>query len=689
MEWNPDREGYELDERTRDDLAQLLRTYAGEVESESPSAGDEELSETLQDKAHQLRELATQYAESSFMPWTSPGLELVDETVAAAVGWNELPDTLTSLRDLLEDHPDPEIDFDSVLERRLEERNLEEGLWMMEQEGIAEAAAELQREQQTTEVVLPAEAARAIAVSGDHYADRFRWSYAPTITAAYREVHASAREAHRSAVDGVATLRLTPETVDVLTSFRGSADQAIRAIPTETYEQTLGIYGLSTQRLGGNGAAAFSFSVGAEHGDRADALRVQRAEWALAEHQKRIDPGAEFGDRAYAPEPPGAALVIEHQGNIEAVVRDPRFAEYAQLASTEFQPGGLPAVYGTVLADAGLPSERIAEILDSIQTQQATEAATERQGPLARIRQLFTRQAEHEAARVELDGSGADPAEPERTVLGQLDYLEFSGRVNELRQRGAIDHAAEQRLMDMAEQAASIEEFRQSFFREGDRLMLPEAQHYLGSVLTTPEGQTPASWEQSLARARAADSQEVTAPAVVDQEQAPALGLQQATAAEADRPWEPQGVFAELDARGFAGRMVELRSAQGLTEAQQESVMQLARDSGSLDGFAARLQYEGAKTLEPFAYKYLTSAVVDQEPASWAEAGEWVRAAGLDQQRPVAAPSVQANVPNVDQILDSAFPKPGAEAVTALSAATAAPERAPRDREAQTPTLTR
>lgn len=416
MDWNTERGGYELDEPTRRDLSELLRTYAGDVESESPPEGHDEISEAIQEKAHRLRELATEYANTAFLRWENLDLALIEEPLSAAAAWNELPQSLRGLRDALEDR-------------------------------------------QTTgeEVGRDLDPVRPVS------------------------------QEDMDRIDAIVT----------------------RAEQIENYEApTLEDAGLS-------GRAASS-------GQEAEAL------WAEA----------------------------------DMIARKYGFADFDAFSQHLDEPG-----------------------------------------------------------------VDATPYAPEPVLA--------------------------------AEPATA-----------------PESEHNLESTLVAPEGQAPATREQSLATARTTEAPEADLPT-----DAPP---------EADsRPWEPRGVFAELDDRGFAGRMVQLRSVQALTAAQQETVMQYARESTNLEAFAARLQYDGAKTLEPFAYKYLTSAVVDQEPVNWAQAGEWVRSAGLDQPKPAADTAKHAPAPGVDQILASAFPRPGAEAVTALSHAAPAKEAAPRGRDAQTNTLER
>lgn len=545
------------------------------------------------------------------------------------------------------------------------------------------------------------EQASSIAVAASFVADTMRSHQAPTLVGAYDAIAAAAAEAVQDSQTGFVTINLDAQNANTLAMLRGQAEPLILGIPTEAYDLALG----RNSNPEAPGVSAFTFSVGSEHGEAAAAVRVERATWALREYEKRVRSIDGLQDRAAAVSaPPGAALVIEHGGDLAAVVQDPRFEQYVAANIGEHQTRYDKAGFTTrVLQEGGYSPEQIQAVQDRIIGQQSTEAvAPERTSAIARLGQLFrSRRTSQPAQAQEPEPAQQPPAS--RTVSEELEHLEFFARVDQLRADKLISEAAEPQLKDLAHTVDNIDEFTERFAYVGPRLMDPVSQRFLSSALDTPEGTRPESLAQSAAWVRAngldntALSVEEPAPNGVELQQETELEVEQApeqTVPEVEqaKSWEPEGVFAELDRRGFAGRMVELRSVQGLTETQQENIMRMARESTSLEGFAARLQYSGAQNLEPFAYKYLTSAVADQEPASWGETGEWVRQGGFIPHAPTNDFPEQAAAESlgVDGILQSAFPQPGIEAVTTVTSVAPTAERAPYDRhQAQASTLTR
>lgn len=91
----------------------------------------------------------------------------------------------------------------------------------------------------------------------------------------------------------------------------------------------------------------------------------------------------------------------------------------------------------------------------------------------------------------------------DRTVVEELEYLEFSDRVTELYEAGRLDQEARQRLRDMAAQSNDLREFKARLHYGGPRMMGPTEYRYLSSTVDTPEGQRPESWQQSESYVRA------------------------------------------------------------------------------------------------------------------------------------------------------------------------------------------
>lgn len=95
------------------------------------------------------------------------------------------------------------------------------------------------------------------------------------------------------------------------------------------------------------------------------------------------------------------------------------------------------------------------------------------------------------------------PPASRHELLGQLDYLEFSGRVAELRAAGRIDTATEQMLLEMANDSVDLEEFQARMHYGGARILGATEHRYLTSALETPEGQRPDTWAEADAYVRA------------------------------------------------------------------------------------------------------------------------------------------------------------------------------------------
>lgn len=88
-------------------------------------------------------------------------------------------------------------------------------------------------------------------------------------------------------------------------------------------------------------------------------------------------------------------------------------------------------------------------------------------------------------------------------LIRKLDHLEFSGRVAQLREAGRIDSNTVRDLFDMANESVDMNEFQARMHYGGPRMMGPTEFRFLMSTLDTPEGQPPASWEESAAYVRA------------------------------------------------------------------------------------------------------------------------------------------------------------------------------------------
>jgi hypothetical protein len=98
---------------------------------------------------------------------------------------------------------------------------------------------------------------------------------------------------------------------------------------------------------------------------------------------------------------------------------------------------------------------------------------------------------------------GVAPRTENDDLMRQLDHLEFSSRVAELRQRGWIDSATERKLFDMAHESTNMREFQSRMHYGGARMVGATEHLYLMTTLETPEGQRPKDWNECEAWVRA------------------------------------------------------------------------------------------------------------------------------------------------------------------------------------------
>ncbi|MBS3182368.1 hypothetical protein [Leucobacter manosquensis] len=110
-----------------------------------------------------------------------------------------------------------------------------------------------------------------------------------------------------------------------------------------------------------------------------------------------------------------------------------------------------------------------------------------------------------------------DTETTERSVVAELEHLEFWQRVDELRAAGRIGPHTELQLQKMAEDSSSIQDFKARLLYGGPRLMDATEQRYLTSAMDTPEGRRPESWAESSAHVRAFGADQYQGNAVVQQ----------------------------------------------------------------------------------------------------------------------------------------------------------------------------
>lgn len=88
-------------------------------------------------------------------------------------------------------------------------------------------------------------------------------------------------------------------------------------------------------------------------------------------------------------------------------------------------------------------------------------------------------------------------------LMAQLDRLEFSRRVSDLRQAERISGDTERMLFDMASDSQDLTQFKARMYFGGARMMPAAEYQYLVSALETPEGQRPQTWAEASAYAKA------------------------------------------------------------------------------------------------------------------------------------------------------------------------------------------
>lgn len=146
------------------------------------------------------------------------------------------------------------------------------------------------------------------------------------------------------------------------------------------------------------------------------------------------------------------------------------------------------------------------------------EAAIALGRPVAVVDPPVGRGWEYAGSRELLEGPHATAVMSGRDVIGivgppletstdvlirELDHLEFSGRVAQLREAGRIDSDTVRDLFDMANESVDMNEFQARMHYGGPRMMPPTEFRFLMTTLDTPEGQPPASWEESATYVRA------------------------------------------------------------------------------------------------------------------------------------------------------------------------------------------
>lgn len=90
---------------------------------------------------------------------------------------------------------------------------------------------------------------------------------------------------------------------------------------------------------------------------------------------------------------------------------------------------------------------------------------------------------------------GAPPLH--RSLAEQLEDLEFSERITELKSAGRLDPATEQALADMVAVSNDLSDFQARMHSGGVRDLGAVEYRYLNSALETPLGQRPESWNES------------------------------------------------------------------------------------------------------------------------------------------------------------------------------------------------
>lgn len=98
---------------------------------------------------------------------------------------------------------------------------------------------------------------------------------------------------------------------------------------------------------------------------------------------------------------------------------------------------------------------------------------------------------------------GVAPRTENDDLMRQLDHLEFSSRVAQLRQRDRLDSATERKLFDMAHESTNMREFQSRMHYGGARLVGATEHRYLMTTLETREGQRPQDWKECEAWVRA------------------------------------------------------------------------------------------------------------------------------------------------------------------------------------------